>query len=211
MSRSLTRLLAAGIAAAATLLGPTAVGVAQAAPPSCDGVWVVVQPDEAKPDAVQAKCATDFTNGVVALRSAGFTAEQAGGMLTRINGLPTDADFTSNGGFYWSYWSATVAADGTLGSWEYYQVAPDQATPAKGTAEGWLLTNKTDATGPALTALPAQVGDATAAPTASVTPTPTAAPAEAADSTASTLTAIAIVIGVVVIGLGFWWQKGRQR
>ncbi len=181
--------------------GPTA---ARAAVPACTGVWVVVQSDETKPDSARVSCATAFGTGTAALASAGFTAELKGGMLTRINGLPKDADFSSNGNYYWSYWKTTVAADGSLGAWEYYTVSPDASTPTKGSAEGWLLTNRQDAKGPALTsvadATPAETTPATAAPTAPATGT----------NVGAIVGGAAVILALLALG-GWWLVKGRRR
>lgn len=197
------RLLAVAAATIAALLLPAAQ-TALAAPPACDGVWVVVQPDEADPASIEAKCATEFGTGAAALTSAGFAAEQSGVMINRIGGVPEDADFTTNGGYYWSYWNATVDADGKLGTWEYYQVGADTSEPAKGKAEGWLLTNKQDATGPAVTDLTTVA--------AAETPVATTAP-QPADAGAPLGAIIGgVVVGLAVVGLLVWWLlKGRKR
>ena len=203
---SVKRLLAVAAAMIASLLLP-AVPSAYAAPPPCDGVWVVVQPDEADPASVEAKCATEFGTGAAALASAGFSAEQSGSMLNRIGGLPEDIDFNTNGGYYWSYWSAPVDAEGALGTWEYYQVGADTSTPAEGTAEGWLLTNQQDATGPALTNIADAASEAPAdAPIATPAPQP-----------ADTAALLAVILGVTAVALAavgllvWWFMKGRKR
>ncbi|MCB0912771.1 MAG: hypothetical protein KDB60_14255, partial [Propionibacteriaceae bacterium] len=112
----------------------------------------------------------------------------------------------SNGGYYWSYWSAPVNSDGTLGEWTYYQVGPDSSKPASGTAEGWLLTNEQDATGPALNTLPEAAASASPAATAS-------SPAPAASSGSPTgLIVAGVAVAVALLGLGGWWlARGRRR
>lgn len=204
---SVKRLLAVAAAMIASLLLP-AVPSAHAAPPPCDGVWVVVQPDETDPTSVEAKCAGEFDTGVAALASAGFAAEQSGAMVNRIDGLPEDIDFNTNGGYYWSYWSAPVDAEGAVGTWEYYQVGADTSKPATGKAEGWLLTNKQDATGPALT----NIADAAQSEATSEAPVATPAPQPA--ETAAPLGVILGVtaVAVAIVGLLAWWfMKGRKR
>ncbi|MCC6498255.1 MAG: hypothetical protein IT193_18560, partial [Propionibacteriaceae bacterium] len=109
MSQNPKRLLAAGIAAAIALFGLIAAPSAQAAPTSCDGVWVVVQADEENPGTITIDCATEYGSGVAALTSAGSTYGESGGFVNQIDGLPTDPDFGTNGGYYWSYFHATVA------------------------------------------------------------------------------------------------------
>jgi hypothetical protein len=205
--RSGRRLLATCAATILVLFGT--VAAANAAPAACDGVWVVVQTAQEDASTATASCASEYGTGVAALKSAGHTPESKGSMLTRIDGLPKDADFNSNGGYYWSYWSATVSADGTLGAWTYYQVGPDVSKPKPGTAEGWLLTNDQKATGPALHS----VGGATSTPTAS--PSATATPASSGAATGSPLGVIVAVVVVVVavLGLGGWWllRRGSAR
>ncbi len=109
-------------------------------PTTCAGVWVVVQEDQATP-ASSVGCATSHSTGLDALQSAGFTPTVGGGMLTQIDALPTDPNYGTNGGYYWSYWYATVNADGTLGAWTYYPEGPATTTPTVGVAEGYMLTN----------------------------------------------------------------------
>lgn len=205
MLASLPRALAIGLAAVLVLLGAPAVP-AIAAPVSCDGVWVLVQPDQKDPSTAQLTCATSYDTGLAALKSAGHATEFAKAMLNRIDGLPTDADFTSNGGYYWSYWSAPVNADGSLGEWAYYQVGPDTSKPQPGTAEGWLLTNDQKTTGPALTALPEGADSASPAPAGT-----SAAPAPSAGSPTGLVVA-AVVVVCALLGLGGWWlARGRLR
>ncbi len=203
MPASLHRSLAVALVALLALLGAAPVPAA-AAPASCDGVWVVVQSDQTDAGTARAACATTFDTGLAALKSAGYDTEFAKGILNRIDGLPEDTDFNTNGGYYWSYWNAPVNADGTLGAWTYYQVGPDASKPAVGTAEGWLLTNDQNATGPALAALPE----------AAATPTVVAAtPAPAASSGSPTgLIVAGVVVLVALLGLGGWWLvRGRRR
>ena len=210
MSALVKRLLAVGATALLTLLVPAAATSAHAAPPPCDGVWVVVQPDQKDPATVSAKCAPEFGTGAAALASAGFQAEKSGTMLTRIDGAPKDADFNTNGGFYWSYWSATVGPDGSLGAWEYYQVGPDESKPSKEKAEGWLLTNDQKATGPALTQLPEQVAEPSASATfAPSTASQPAAP-ESGSPTGLIVAGVVVVVAAAAVG-GWWWFRGRRR
>jgi len=202
---SLYRTFALGVTAVLALLCLAPVP-ASAAPAPCDGVWVVVQPDPKDASSAHATCAASYDTGLAALKSAGHTTEFAKGMLSRVDGLPEDADFTSNGGYYWSYWSAPVNAEGRLGPWTYYQVGPDSSKPAVGTAEGWLLTNEQQPTGPALTTLPEAAASATPAATAS-----NPAPVPSSGSPTGLIVA-GVVVVVALLGLGGWWLlRGRRR
>lgn len=204
MPAFLHRSLAVALLAVLALLGAAGVPAA-ATPAACEGVWVIVQSDQEDAGTAHATCVATFDTGLAALKSAGHNIEFAKGMLNRIDGLPKDADFTTNGGYYWSYWNAPVATDGTLGAWTYYQVGPDASKPAVGTAEGWLLTNEQKPTGPALITLP----DATA----TASPTPVAPdPAETASGGSPTgLIVAGVVVLAALLGLGGWWLlRGRR-
>ncbi len=171
MFRHLTRVLAAGTAAALALLSLTAAPAIAATPTSCDGVWVVVQPEVDDTASATIGCATEYATGLAAATSAGFTVEAPGGFVSRIDALPTDTDFGTNGGFWWAYYTATVNADGSLGSWTISNVGAAETTPAMDTAEGWILTNDPSfpPPGPGVT----RVFDAPATPTPTPTPTTT--------------------------------------
>jgi hypothetical protein len=201
MHPRLTRLLAAVAAIGAAILAMLGAATsAAAAPAACDGVWVVVQSDQKDATTATARCAAEHATGLAALQSAGFSAEVSGTMLSHIDGLPKDADFNSNGGYYWSYWSAPVAADGSIGTWEYSQVGPDTSKPETGKAEGWLLTNDQNAAGPALTAVPE----------AAASPAPTV-PAPVEPGSPIGVIVVGAVVVLALIGLGVWWVVGGRR
>ncbi len=108
---------------------------AQAA--TCSGVWVVVGSD--------ARCATSYSTGLVALRSAGFEVQTSGSsFVCRIDGRPDTCTLSTP---YWSYWHATRAADGTWGAWQYSTRGATAYTPSAGSAEGWAYGNGTPPTG----------------------------------------------------------------
>lgn len=143
MSPTFQRALAVGTTAALVFLSLfmlPAQAAPSATPTTCAGVWVVVQTDQNDP-ASTVGCATTYATGLDALQSAGFATVAAGGMLSQIEALPTDPNYSTNGGYYWSYWHATVSADGSLGTWSYYTEGPAATTPTVGVAEGYLLTN----------------------------------------------------------------------
>lgn len=202
-SRRFRAAIAAAVMIATAGIATATAGPSQAAPQTCEGVWVVVQPDQQDATTAAARCAAEFSTGAAALASAGFSVENDGAMLARIDGAPEDADFTSNGGYYWSYWSAPVNADGTLGGWDYYQVGADQSEPVPGQAEGWLLTNDAAATGPALSALPEETS---AAPS----PAPTTPPATIDSGTPAVTVVIVSIVLVVVLAIGIWWARSRR-
>ena len=201
LPRQLAALLSAGtllIALASFAAAPTS----QAAPAACAGAWVVVQP-EADAATATVTCATESGDGVVALRSAGFTAVGSD-FITQINGLPKNPDFTKNGGFYWAFCTAEVdAATGGIGTWTYSQVAADKSKPAAGSATGWLLTSSMDGC-PTVTSVAAASASATPTATAPSTPAPQGAP--------TTLLAVGGIVLVAALALGGWWLlKGRSR
>lgn len=121
---------------AAALTTPLLVGAAVAAPTqaqaaTCSGVWVVV--DYGSLGGISTKCATRFSTGTEALRSAGFTPTLDGGMLLKISGKPSNPDINKA---YWSYWHATKSGDG-YGDWSYSNLGANAYHPVKGNAEGW--------------------------------------------------------------------------
>ncbi len=99
---------------------------------SCTGVWVVVDRGNGQETA---RCATKYSTGLEALKSAGFTVGTDKGFLNRINGFPMILDKTFS--MYWGYWHATPNPDGTWGSYESYMTGPAQSAPVKGSVEGW--------------------------------------------------------------------------
>lgn len=137
------RLLAMAMATSLVLVaGPSASSAvgASSLPPttrSCSGVWVVV--DRGNGDATT-RCATSYGNGLTALRSAGFSVEldkaTSTGFVTRIQGFPTVVDATSFTD-YWSYWHASVRADGTFSAWSYSSQGAGSYHPTRGAVEGW--------------------------------------------------------------------------
>jgi len=201
LTRRMAALLMTATAVAA-LSTVASTSPSQAAAPSCAGAWVVVQP-EADAATASVACATEATDGVVALRSAGFTAVGSD-FITQINGLPKNPDFTKNGGVYWAFCTAEVdAATGGIGTWTYSQVAADKSKPAAGSATGWLLTSSMDGC-PTVTSVAAASASATPTATAPSTPAPQGAP--------TTLLAVGGIVLVAALALGGWWLlKGRSR
>jgi hypothetical protein len=215
--------------AAAVLISTAGLTIAgattsHAAPPTCDGVWVVVQEDAE----VTTNCATEHTDAVRALESAGFEITGTGSgqdfFVSQIGGAPEDADFNTNGGLWWAFCTANVdATSGAIGEWEMSQVGAAQVAPEPGTANGWRLG--TDGVCPELTTVAesspttSPEAPATTAPESPTAPapspeaSPTTAPAPPDAGTGSpTGTIIAIVVIVIAAGAGaWWWLKGRKR
>ncbi|MGA4670171.1 FG-GAP-like repeat-containing protein [Propionibacteriaceae bacterium Y1923] len=92
---------------------------------AADNVWVVVEDQTGKQTG---GCATEFTNGRVALISAGFTVTGTD-FIESINGHPVAANH------FWSYWNGEV--DGNTIDWTFSQVGATLSTPQPGTVEGW--------------------------------------------------------------------------
>ncbi|MCC6496362.1 MAG: hypothetical protein IT193_08900 [Propionibacteriaceae bacterium] len=124
----LTAMLAVGMLAAA----PTtqALPLPQAA--TCGGVWVVV--DYGSLGGISTHCATSYSNGTGALRSAGFGPVLDNGMIVKIGGKPATVNTNES---YWSYWHATRKSDGSYSGWSYSNLGGNAYHPTKGNAEGW--------------------------------------------------------------------------
>lgn len=116
-----------------TFISPTATAVPQTVREcvQSDHVWVHVEWD----DGHKGGCATDFSNGLVALRSAGFAVDETGGFITKIDGRPNPAGKTD----WWSYWHKAPQSDGSYPEWEFSQLSATAYKPTPGTVEGWRL------------------------------------------------------------------------
>ncbi|HET7723368.1 MAG TPA: hypothetical protein VFK68_01910 [Propionibacteriaceae bacterium] len=135
--RSPRRLVAAVLLGLAALLGSLGwYTPAQALPApqaTCSGIWVVVD-YAALGGGSTIGCATTYTNGTTALRSAGYAVTLDAGMIVKINGLPTAPNTAQN---YWSYWHATRQADGSYSGWSYSSLGANAFQPGPNDAEGW--------------------------------------------------------------------------
>lgn len=101
---------------------------------ACTGVWVVVDRGNGQ-DTV--RCATKYSTGTAALKSAGFIVGQdKSGFVNRVHGFPYTIDTTWSQ--YWGYWYATMNADGTWGDWQSYMEGSNTSKPKQGDAEGWF-------------------------------------------------------------------------
>lgn len=188
-------------------LAPLTAAPASAAPlpvTTCAGVWVVVGPS--------VRCATDHSDGLAALRSAGFSVETTNGLVCRIGGSP--AACTANFSAYWSYWHAARNADGSYGPWSYSAKGATQYHPAQGDAEGWAFGDGTtapsgrpgEATGSTET-----VASASALPTDSQPPAPAESTATVDSSGPSGPATAAYVLGALALGgVGVAWGVRRR-
>lgn len=104
-----------------------------------DNVWVSVDYGADSEKEPEGACATEFTDGVVALESAGFKLtfkeSEMGKYMTGINGVVPDWDETQT---YWSYYSGEVADDYSV-DYTYYQVGASDSRPESGTVEAWVV------------------------------------------------------------------------
>ncbi|MGD8215615.1 leucine-rich repeat domain-containing protein [Aestuariimicrobium sp. Y1814] len=114
-------------------------------------VWVVVQDYSG----TTGGCATEFGDGLEALRSAGFTVtEMFPGFICQLNGAPAVCNYEPD---FWSYWTLAQDDDGEWGDWVFSNDPADGSMPEGGTVEGWRLVPLTgdwdapDYTPPAVT------------------------------------------------------------
>lgn len=149
MTITFSRVALATLAATATALSLSTVANAQSPVANdiadarecvdANNVWVYVEYGEDSEKEPEGACATEFTDGAVALKSAGFelTFEDSefGKYLTGINGVAPDWDETET---YWSYYSGEVADDYSV-DYTYYQVGASNSEPEGGTVEAWVV------------------------------------------------------------------------
>ncbi len=167
---------------------------------SCAGVWVVV--DYGALGGTSTSCATSFSTGTAALRGAGFSPTLDNGMITKINGIPATVNVQDH---YWSYWHATLQADGSYSSWSYSGLGANAYHPTAGNAEGWryqalsdgyvapgvgapkrVATTAPAATAPATTAKAVTTKPVTTTTTAATAPATQSAPDAPASSATPT-------------------------
>ncbi|AKF26579.1 hypothetical protein YH66_02945 [[Brevibacterium] flavum] len=116
-----------------------------------NNVWVYVEYGEDSEKEPEGACATEFTDGAVALESAGFlptfNETEFGKYLTSINDVAPEWDERE---LYWVYSSGEVADDYSV-DYTYYQVGASDSRPEGGTVEAWVVGTSSDK--PALTTL----------------------------------------------------------
>ncbi len=175
-------ILAAVVAVAGPLVGPSAPPAAASSGPcpGTTGVTVVVD-YQALGGGVVVRCAPGSpSTGFKALTAAGFTIEEVRnvpGFLCRIDGKPGPADETCvntpPATAYWSYWRADRG-----GSWVSNSEGGKTRTPPPGTVDGLVVLRRAARRSPPGIAPPAEPATPkpTAKPTAKPTPRPTVAP-----------------------------------
>lgn len=123
-----------------------------------DNVWVQVDFGTESDQPSKGGCATEFTDGLTALESAGFDVDyidsEYGAMLQGIEGVAPV--WTEDNPVYWSYWSGAVAADYSV-NYEAYMVGASGSTPEAGSVEAWVAAD--GSVEPSLTDLPATSED----------------------------------------------------
>lgn len=165
--------------------GAAAAPATQAVPlpqATCTGVWVVV--DFGSLGGTSTTCATSYSTGTAALKSAGFSPSLDGGMVLKIGGKPSSPDINKA---YWSYWHATVSGDGSYSGWSYSTLGAGNYHPTKGNAEGWRYQSLSDGQVPPGIKPPVAASEPTPTPTATKTivkPKPTATPTKSASASA---------------------------
>ncbi len=135
-------LLIAGVLSLGTLALPPVPAYAADPAATCleaGHVWVVVDKGSGS---VTGGCATDRSNGLAALSSAGFTVTDTGGFICQIDNAP--ATCASSNKEWWSYFHRSQTSPGTFGDWEFSNKGATNYTPLAGSVEGWRLTT-TDA------------------------------------------------------------------
>lgn len=106
-----------------------------------DNVWVHLDFGIESDKSPAGGCATEFTDGLVALQSAGFDVEyDEGGFGAFITGIEGVTPIWEENQTYWSYWSGEVAEDYSV-TYEYSQVGASSARPAPGSVEAWVVTD----------------------------------------------------------------------
>lgn len=124
---------AAALAAQPTLpqVQPAPATLPRAA--SCSGVWMVVDFGSLG-GGVVTRCATSYSDGVAALRSANFNPNVDEGFVYKISGKPSKPNINKA---YWSYWHAKADGKGGYSAWTYSNLGAASYHPKKGDAEGW--------------------------------------------------------------------------
>lgn len=176
------RILLTLAAAALTFVGAAPAALADTTYTACNGVWVIV--DYGSLGGVSTACATSYSTGTAALRSAGLSPSLDNGFLEKINGKPATPDRQTA---YWSYWQATRQSDGSYSGWKYATTGANSSHPVKGNAEGWhyvSVSGGASAPGATPPKNPAQAAPApTSAPSATKSSaSPTAKPSSKAST-----------------------------
>lgn len=182
---------------------PTRADRPAATPNDCltkGDVWVYVVYSDGS--VLNSSCATNFTTGAAALKSAGVdVSKDAKGLICALDSKP-DPCPTKFNGQYWNYYSST---DGQ--KFTYSQKSADESKPAKGSIEAWCYNKASEksCTPPKLD-LTAAVPDAASA-------TPSASPSTAPSKGGSSGTAwgVGIVVAIIVVAAVVLLVVRRRR
>ncbi|MDR1852771.1 MAG: hypothetical protein LBR21_09035 [Propionibacteriaceae bacterium] len=212
MKRLFALLAAISLSLASLVTAPTAALATEPTPNPdyvCPGVWVVVDSGVGQ---ASAGCATEYSTGYEALKSAGFELEfNDEGMLCRIGGQPEKCETSAES--YWSYWFAPrdsqTCPTGASANWDYYQVGGDTSQPKVGQIEGWRLGDgkaepRTDSTDLRCE----KVSVSQSAPVGESSP---ATPATQQDSQSAQWVWLAILAAVVIIAAAAGMFVARKK
>lgn len=183
-SRPYFAAVTAAVLMATAGIAVTTAAQGQAAPQSCAGAWVVVQPDHDDPSSASITCAPIGAGQTVleVLSGVHTVVENAYLSPGQIDGLPTDPNWDSNGGFFWAFCTAEPAD--TL-SWGFASDAAGQLTASSSTVYGFMLTDRfSDCAG--VSSLPEATTTTTATSSPDVTTTTTTSPSPDVTTTATT-------------------------
>ncbi len=104
-----------------------------------DNVWVSVDYGADSEKAPEGGCATDLTNGLTALESAGFDVETSefpfGKQIDSINGVAPDWDETKT---FWSFFIGDVDEDYNV-EYSFSDFGAESTTPEPGSVEAWVV------------------------------------------------------------------------
>ncbi|AGN18228.1 hypothetical protein J433_13187 [Corynebacterium glutamicum MT] len=123
-----------------------------------DNVWVYVEYGEDSEKEPEGGCATDLTNGLTALKSAGFdvvTSDSSlGKMINSINGVAPDWEET---GTYWSYFIGDVDEDYNV-EYSFSNYGAEGTIPEPGSVEAWVVGDGSPLEATTLPETPAATG-----------------------------------------------------
>lgn len=112
-------------------------------------VFIVVDPIDAEQ---LGGCASDFTSGLTALRSAGLEVTEQAGMVTAINGYRAEWAVDKK---WWGYHHSEFNPEtGLWSDWAFSMEGAAQYKPKPGSIEGWVVTPADGSASPRFVAKP---------------------------------------------------------